>query len=437
MGLSFSFKNLSHVLLFATTSLFWVYGCIKVPEVPPDANPLGIFDAGMVPVVDARPCNPGDPNQLSQDLLHCGMCNNACDPVISDRCENGTCQCGLDAPCESSFQECRFGVCRDQDPHGRICEFDGNCPGGNGGGFGCIVGRCTRISCEPEVCDGLDNDCDGNIDGNVSGPLAQYCYDRDVPADVPLSPPCQRGVQLCVLGEWSECEGSVSPRAESGTFGCDGIDNNCDGCVDGNATGGDMGLSCSVPSTPMFDIIYAIDTSGSMARITATVIAATRSFTDRFAGNPNFHFGIVLVPGTYEQTGTPGVPQPFVLSRLVPYEIFISILVLENFQLSTGLEPSWDAVYELGQGILDVGWRPSAARIIILFTDENGQSYRSPAVDEEEMCRGLESGESLYYFTEPAEREDWDSCGTYAPLSSLYEQVLMDLDAVIADPCAP
>jgi len=85
---------------------------------------------------------------------------------------------------------------------------------------------CDPIICEPsgeELCDGLDNDCDGAIDeltqANDSS-SSTLCATG-------LPGVCARGAIACVAGDDS-CVPNLSPSSEL----CDGLDNDCDGLID-------------------------------------------------------------------------------------------------------------------------------------------------------------------------------------------------------------
>ncbi|MCG5054814.1 MAG: SUMF1/EgtB/PvdO family nonheme iron enzyme [Myxococcales bacterium] len=132
---------------------------------------------------------------FATDLANCGGCGKVCDfPNAAASCAGGICSMGACEPGRIDRNQ------RTEDG----CEYD--CVPSNGG---------------VEVCDGVDNDCDGGIDndpvdaGAACGPEVQ---------SVGI---CTRGVITCTSGRLV-CLGAQEPGIEV----CDGRDNNCDGLTD-------------------------------------------------------------------------------------------------------------------------------------------------------------------------------------------------------------
>jgi len=108
----------------------------------------------------------------------------------------------------------------------------------------CISGEEVCFGPEPqeEICDYLDNDCDGETDENQlnicdeCGPVPmEVCdgWDNDCDGETDenlvkaCSTACGTGIEICSSGLWSGCT-AQQPTLEV----CDGIDNDCNGQID-------------------------------------------------------------------------------------------------------------------------------------------------------------------------------------------------------------
>jgi len=102
-----------------------------------------------------------------------------------------------------------------------------------------IVGSCTGAiktcstgiwsSCsilpQTETCNNIDDNCNGNVDDGCS---CQIGTNRSCGSDIGE---CIAGIQSCVGGVWSDiCINEITPQNEI----CDDVDNNCDGTIDEN-----------------------------------------------------------------------------------------------------------------------------------------------------------------------------------------------------------
>lgn len=276
-----------------------------------DANPDAYFDPLRPTHPFPRFCGDFDLNcnglsdrveQLGSEE-HCAFCGDACAGPVPNGvrgCVEGDDGWACTAICQPGFADCNGLVddgceteladgmlwARDRDGDGRgnpqevryfcdgaapagwvqnLLDCDDTNPSRYGGGTD-LQG--VALPPAPEICDGLDNDCNGLVDdgtvvaidgsGNVIATEGEAC-------DTGLKGVCSAGTFVCKAGDGAAaptamvCEPDVDPVAQ--VFAqeiCNGLDDDCDGQVDegadwhfdhGQSNPGGPGapVSCPVP----------------------------------------------------------------------------------------------------------------------------------------------------------------------------------------------
>ena len=245
-----------------------------------------------------------------------------------------------------------------------------------------------------EECNNFDEDCDIQIDEG----LVQPCYTAD--PDTLFVGVCVPGEAYCSSGVWGNdrnqqfepgfCSGEITPQQEI----CDGADNDCDGIVD---------YGEEIRET---DILFIIDWSGSMDDQIEAVKIALNRFATHFAAEEPLQWGLVIGPKQFVEDEDETL---VLVSDISPFDDFLgSFAALGSEGMDTGSEMLLDAIYLSVRNISPaanvdiastvwwrntgsipekedfvVNWRAQSERIVIIFSDEEEQSYLRESGDPE------------------------------------------------------
>ena len=139
------------------------------------------------------------------------------DNDVDEDCDDVVLRCDVDSDGAVAIV-CGGADCDDFDS---LCRTEADCADGDGDGVVLCAGDCdegddTVYPTANELCDGLDNDCDGELPAN----------EADADGD---------GVTECA----GDCDDALATAYPGGDEVCDGVDSDCDGAVPADESDGD------------------------------------------------------------------------------------------------------------------------------------------------------------------------------------------------------
>ena len=228
-------------------------GCECVPDGPEVCDGVDNDCDGLVDAMDddLEPCDAEDGTEAA---CIAGACELACSPGLVDVNEDlGT--GGNGCECEPTGDEICDGI--DNDCDGLTDTEDDDLEVGE------------------EVCDGQDNDCDGDIDEDDDDFVAPQCQ-LTVGVCEGLSAACNDGmVAECSEDQFEQHAQSNDTRYQAVETLCDDVDNDCNGQVDEGCCSADEALERILTSEDAALQLVDVISNGQATQAAAVVIKET------------------------------------------------------------------------------------------------------------------------------------------------------------------
>ena len=268
----------------------------------------------------------------------------------------------------------------------------------------------------PEVCNCLDDDCNGKVDDI---PDTQMCYDGPSGTDgVGL---CHPGVAACSLDRSIDCAIYCKGEQTPGPSECDGLDHACTGQPE--------------VTQDAVEVVFLVDDTtdgcedGLGAQGYADALGAASAFAAQYP-QANFSWALVLLPGCGNAPAQERIVQPPVGAGAfqVATAAQASCLACPSGEPFYSYDVLWNQI--LG---LTVGWSTGTRKVVVLFTGDEGESMSGH--DAQTIGYALaDGGVELVTFAPDIYLNDYGSFSTAFSVAG-QNQMLQDLDQALQFPC--
>jgi len=291
-----------------------------------------------------------------------------------------------------------------------------------------------------ELCNNHDDNCNTVIDEG----LVEVCYNG--PAGTEDVGECKPGEIICKNGQWGNypgagapgqfvvdlCLGEVLPAIVDN---CNGVDDNCDGNIDDDK---------ELEET---DILFIVDTSGSMSTEIQAVVTALAQFSVYFANQDKVKWGLVMGPKTangwydygylainltsFNSFQTQLAAEGQIINMYGGAEMLVDLLYLSLWNIANWV-PGVPTDYEWNSSIYDsdppkehwkVDWQKEANRVVIIFSDEDPQSWLLPKITSPNINKMVQTilDINMYAFAPTSWKFAWEQYIKATPLGKWFK----------------